>query len=108
MNPGKLNKRIQFVTKGEGTDSSGFPIDKEIVMRTVWGSIKGLRGREYYKANQVQAQDNKIVNCRYFKGLEKDWFIKYNDKLYNITSINNLNEANIEYEIHCDEVSSSG
>lgn len=107
MNPGRLNKRIQFVTTGEVEDDYGFPVESEVVMKSVWGSIKGLRGKEYYNANQVQAQDNKVVNCRYFKGLEKDWFIKYNDKLYNIKSINNINEANVEYEIHASEVSSS-
>ncbi len=101
------NKKIKFVYKGEGTDEHGFPIVGWFTFKEVWAGIRGLRGREFYNAAAVQAQDDKIFNCRYFPGLTPDMFIEYGDKKYNIKSINNLNERNVEYEIYCSEVSLS-
>ncbi|EJP6471361.1 phage head closure protein [Clostridium botulinum] len=108
MDPGKLNKRIKFVVEQNGTDEDGYPLPEEKIIRECRASVRGLRGREFYNAAAVQAQDDKIFNCRYFKGLTQDIQIKYNKKLYNIKSINDLNEKHVEYEIHASVVSSSG
>ncbi|MBY6758640.1 phage head closure protein [Clostridium botulinum] len=108
MDPGKLNKRIKFVVEQNGTDEDGYPLPGEKIIRECQASVRGLRGREFYNAAAVQAQDDKIFNCRYFKGLTPDMQIKYNDTLYNITSINDLNEKHVEYEIHAKEVKQSG
>ncbi|NFM47904.1 head-tail adaptor protein [Clostridium botulinum] len=108
MDPGKLNKRIKFVVEQNGTDEDGYPLPGEKTIRECWARVRGLRGREFYNAAAVQAQDDKIFNCRYFKGLTQDIQIKYNKKLYNIKSINDLNEKHVEYEIHASVVSSSG
>lgn len=98
------NKKIKFVYKGQTYDEDGFPIEGWKTFKTVWASIRGLRGREFYQANQVQAQDDKIFNCKYFEGLTPNMYIDYQEKYYNIKSINNLNERNVEYEIHASEV----
>lgn len=101
MEIGKLNKRIEFGTLGSGTDEDGFPVENVWkVFRGCWASIKGLRGREFYSASAVQAENDKVFNCRYFKGLTTDMQIKYNKSLYDITSINDLYEKHEEYEIH--------
>ncbi|RUT63747.1 head-tail adaptor protein [Clostridium botulinum] len=99
---------MKFVVIGDGTDDDGYPIKGEKTIRKCYASVRGLRGREFYNAAAVQAQDDKIFNCRYFKGLTPDMQIKYNDKLYNITSTNDLNEKHVEYEIHAKEVKASG
>ncbi|MBY6800121.1 head-tail adaptor protein [Clostridium botulinum] len=109
MDPGRLNKKIEFVIKGQdGTDDDGYPLPDEKVIRECYASVRGLRGREFYNAAAVQAQDEKVFNCRYFKGIDTSMQIKYNDKLYNIASINDLNEKHVEYEIHAKEVKQSG
>lgn len=108
MDISKMNKRIKFVVISDETDEDGYPLSAEKVIRECWCSIRGLRGREFYNAAQTQSQDDKVFNCRYFKGLNKSMQIKYRDSIYNIQSINDLNERHIEYEIHAREVSSSG
>lgn len=109
MDPGKLDKKIKFIIKGQGgTDEDGYPLPSEEIIRECWASVRGLKGREFYNAVAVQAQEDKIFNCRYFKGLTPDMQIKYNNTLYNITSINDLNEKHVEYEIHAKEVKKSG
>ncbi|APF26228.1 phage head-tail joining family protein [Clostridium sporogenes] len=108
MDPGKLNKRIKFVIFNDDTDDDGYPIKEEKTIRKCHASVRGLRGREFYNAAAVQAEEDKVFNCRYFKGLDTSMQIKYNDTLYNITSINDLNEKHVEYEIHAKEVKQSG
>lgn len=101
------NKRIKFVIK-HGKDKDGYPIKGENTIRECYASVRGLRGKEFYNAAAVQAQDDKVFNCKYFKGLTPNMQIKYNGVLYNITSINDLNERHEEYEIHAKEVKKSG
>ncbi|HDK7179748.1 TPA: phage head closure protein [Clostridium botulinum] len=109
MNISKLNKRIKFIIKDKsGTDDDGYPVSEEDLIRECWASVRGLRGREFYNAAAVQSEQDKIFNCRYFKGLDTSLQIKYNNKLYDITSINDLNERHVEYEIHAKEVKASG
>ncbi|EPY2274465.1 phage head closure protein [Clostridium sporogenes] len=102
------NKKIKFVVIGKRVDDDGYPTNGENLIHECYASVRGLRGREFYNAAAIQAQDDKIFNCRYFKGLTPDMQIKYNKKPYNITSINDLNEKHVEYEIHAKEVKQSG
>ncbi|MHB9949487.1 head-tail adaptor protein [Clostridium botulinum] len=108
MDPGKLDKRIKFIVEQNGTDEDGYPLPGEKTIKESYASVRGLRGREFYNAAAVQSEQDKIFNCRYFKGLDTSMQIKYNDTLYNITSINDLNEKHVEYEIHAKEVKQSG
>lgn len=101
------NKLVEFGTEGTGVDDDGYPVEGFTLFKKSWVSVRGLRGKEFYSASAVQSQDDKIFNCRYFEGLTQDMFIKFQGKLYNITSINNLNEKNVEYEIHAREITSS-
>ena len=102
------NKLVEFGSQHQGVDESGFPVDEWQPFKKSWVSVRGLRGKEFFEASAVQAQDTKIFNCTYFEGLTPDMFIKFNGKLYNIKSINNLYERNTEYEIYASEVSLSG
>ncbi|MET7041784.1 phage head closure protein [Clostridium botulinum] len=108
MNFAKLDKRIKFIVIGDGIDDDGYPIKEEKPIRDCWASVKGLKGRTFYAAAQTQSENNKIFKCRYFIGLTEDILIKYNKKLYDIKSINDIEEKHIEYEIHASVVSSSG
>ena len=102
-----LNKKIEFISKINTKDQDGYPIEKEISIRKCYANIRSLRGKEFYNAAMVHSEDDKVFRCRFFKGLEPKMFIKYNEKLYNIKSINDLNENHKEYEIYASEVSPS-
>lgn len=108
MQINKLDKRIKFIYKGQKKDSEGYPIPGDNVFKECWASVRGLRGREFYSAAAIQSETDKVFNCRYFKGLKPNIQIKYNNSIYNITSINDLNERHVEYEIHAKEVKISG
>ena len=94
------NKKIKFIKKEFITDDNGFETNSNIVIRECYTSIRGLRGKEFYEASSIQAQEDKVFNCNYFEGLNNDMYIEYQGIEYNIKSINNLYEENKEYEIH--------
>ena len=103
----KFNRRIHFIKIIKGKDEDGYPKDNEKLLKTVWASVRSLRGKEFFNAAKINSENLKVFNLKYFKGLETNMFIKYNEKLYNIKSINDLNENHKEYEIYASEVSSS-
>lgn len=98
------NKKIYFGTIVEDVDDDGFDVKKWKTIKPMWAQVKGLRGKEFYEAMAVQSENTKMFNCLYFKGLTEDIFIKYKDEIYNIDHIDNVNEANFEYEIRAKKV----
>ncbi|WP_205598717.1 phage head closure protein [Clostridium niameyense] len=91
-------------------DDYDIPTGKEEpnIFRECSASVRSLRGREFYAAAQTQNEDNKVFNCRYFKGLLPSMQIEYKDKIYDIISINDLYERHTEYEIRAKEVTVGG
>lgn len=102
------NKRIDIITNSKNaTDEDGFPIEGGKSIKTVFANVRSLRGKEFYQASQVQAQDDKVFYINYFPGLDTKAEIKYKNELYNIISIINIDEANKEYEIRARLIKSS-
>lgn len=103
------NKRVEIITNCENnTDEDGFPVEGGKSIKTVFANVRSLRGKEFYQASQVQAQDDKVFYINYFKGLDTKAEIKYKNELYNIISIVNIDETNREYEVRARLVKSSG
>ena len=98
------NKKVYFGTVVDGVDKDGFKIEEWKTIRPMWAQVKGLRGKEFYEAMTVQAENTKMFNCLYFEGLTEDIFIKYQDEIYNIDHIDNVNESNFEYDIRAKKV----
>lgn len=92
----RLNKRITIQTLSTTTDSEGYRKETWSDYRTVWAYCKPHSANEYYKANAINSKASIKFNIRYFKGLDTSMRIKYKDKFYNILSIENVDEANIE------------
>lgn len=102
------NKRIDIIVENENaTDEDGFPIEGGKSIKTVYANVRSLRGKEFYQASQVQAQDDKVFYINYIKDLDTKAEIKYKNELYNIISIINIDEANKEYEIRARLIKSS-
>lgn len=103
------NKRIKIIiTTENATDEDGYPIEDEKTIKVAYANVRSLRGKEFYQASQVQMQDDKIFYINYFQGLDTKTEIEYKNERYNIISINNIDEANREYEIRARLVKSSG
>lgn len=93
------DKKLGIYKNEIGTNENGYPIESQVLVREVWGKVRGIRGKEFYEAKQTQALDIKTFNFGYFEGLSAEHYILYKDEFYNIESVDNIDEANFEYEV---------
>lgn len=99
MFAGKLNKRITFQQKSATTDAYGGTIYTWADIATVWAKKRPLRGRELIAAQAAQSEATDMFYCRYRSDIDTADRISYNGKYYNITSIANVDENDVELEI---------
>lgn len=96
MDIGKLNKRITIQELSKITDDEGYVKEEWFDYKTVWAYCKPHSANEYYKANAVNSKASIKFNIRYCRGLDTSMRIKYNNKFYDILSVENVDEANRE------------
>lgn len=111
-NPAKYNKRVSFERyKKEQNDfghwEEGWVTDEEI--GGVWAQIRHIRGNEFIMAGAHNVKVTARINIRYRPDIlesESDLRINFNDRIFEIIYMNNLEEKNIEIEILANEVRS--
>lgn len=85
-------------------DTTGQPIETWEEASTRWGSIEPLTGREYWQAQQVNAEMTTKITIRYCSGLTTTQRLKYGTRVFDILSIQNIDEANKYMVLMCKEV----
>lgn len=103
LNIGKLNRRITFVRLGEGLDEMGQDCQVWEEHKTVWATVKALRGGEYYEAQRIRPELTHKITTRYHSGITPDMKIRFGGKLFEILSCDNVEEANYMLEIQAVE-----
>lgn len=89
MNPAKLNKRITLQKRASGEDESGYPTspDSYIDHISLYAARKPLRGREFFAAAAVQAENTVRFEIRYRPGITSDMRLICEGRTYNIDSV---------------------
>lgn len=103
INIGSLDKRITFVGRQKQKNEIG---QTELVqgdIKTVWARIEPARGREYYEAHKVKAENTYKITTRYHQNITPDMQIKYKERLFEIQTIINPYMQNEKLEIMCIE-----
>jgi SPP1 family predicted phage head-tail adaptor len=100
ISPGKLNKRIQIMELAQISDGGGGYEDALVPVKTVWAHIQPVSGREYWQAQQAQAQISHKVTIRYTNVVNRSHVLSFNGKNYDIQYIINVDEANRFLEIY--------
>jgi len=91
-----LHKKIKIQ---QATESRTDSVSVENTWSTIaepWASVEPVSGREYFAAQQVQAENTIKFRIRYQSGLDPKMRILYNDNVYDIKSIINASERNDE------------
>ncbi|MBM7598473.1 SPP1 family predicted phage head-tail adaptor [Virgibacillus halotolerans] len=107
INPAKYRNRISFQQEQDyQTDEGHWVTDLVDVadIGKVWAEIKSIRGNEFIIAGANAVDVSARITMRYNKHVTDDMKIKFGDRMYDITFINNLEERNIELEILASEV----
>jgi len=106
INAGKYNKKISIVEKQIVKDSDGFETYQEVAVLTTWSNVKTTRGMTLIANDSdfEKAYTNFAIRYPKTASITRDMLIKYNDRVYTIEYLNNINEENVELEIQAKEV----
>ncbi|MFR0018243.1 MAG: phage head closure protein [Clostridium paraputrificum] len=91
---GKLNKRISIGHIGSIVNPNGFPETKFLEDYKAWASISNLYGKEFYEAAAVQHEDDVKFIIRYNSNITYKNVIKYEEDIYTIVHIDNVEFSN--------------
>lgn len=108
MEIASLNKRITIQELKLSINENGFEIEEWIDYKRVWAGVSNLHGREYFDAAAIQMENTVKFTIRYLPGIDTSMRIVFQDKNYNITSIDNIKYGNRFMEIKAMEVDLSG
>lgn len=87
MNPGKLNRKIAILEADQTSDGAGGFEDIFKPIKTVWGNIKSVNGRERILARQAQAEISHKVTIRYTNAVNHSHVLSFSNSKYNIQYI---------------------
>lgn len=107
MNIGKLKHRVTVQRYMEYEDDHGISREDWIDFKTVWCSKNNLFGKEYWSAKEYNAENTVEFVIRYSacKDLSVNGYrLKQGDRLFNITSIDNILYRNEILKIKAIEV----
>lgn len=93
-----FKKRITVCEEVISIDEMGFEQSNLINYIDLWAYINNLKGSEFWEAKQVGYENTLEITVRYNPKLNKintkTFFIKYEDRLFNIVFIDNVKYEN--------------
>lgn len=99
MNIGNLRHRIEFQRVETTYDKEGFPIKDYVTFQKAWADVNDLYGKEYWSSKQSISENITTFNMRYYRNIDVDCFILFNNKRYEIIEIDNIKYLNKELKI---------
>lgn len=94
IDTGKFNQRIIFQKQEHFSDKIGNQSTDIHDFYCCWANVQSVSGREYWEAREQHEENTfsfKVRFCRKLAEINKtDYFIKYRNKIFDITDINNL------------------
>lgn len=101
MDRGELKHRITLEKLTDPkANENGFTIDTDafVPFKTIWASINNLFGKEFWAAKATNSENTVEFIVRYSKDIEninsKIYRIKWNERYFNITFIDNIKYQN--------------
>ena len=110
INAGKYNHKITIYRVRITRDAEGYPT-RTLLQPPVliaWAKVKTTRGMTIIRNDSDFEKAYTNFTIRYPKvEILRDCIIEYNDRLYSIEYINNIDEANVEIELQAKEITHS-
>ena len=106
INAGKYNRKIGIYRVTRTKDSQGFPIVTETLVLAPYASVKTTKGFTLIKNNTdfEKAFTNFTIRYPQTTAVDRDMIVKYRGKTYEIQYLNNVDEADVELEMQCKEI----
>ena len=105
MRAGLLRHRVTFQRQtGTTRDSFGAEIEVWTALRTQSCSIEPLRGREFFAAQEINAELTHLLTTRWFEDLRPKDRGLFGTRIFDFQSIINVEERNRELQIYAREL----
>lgn len=98
------DKKVTIKSLSTTQDDYGQPLNEYVDVVTCWASVEPLIGREYYAAEQVQAEAKIKVRTEFIPGIKENMVVFYGDRKFEIVSVINPKEQNRELLLMCKEL----
>lgn len=105
-NAGKYNRKIQIYATTIVKDSQGFQSKERTLVLSPYASVKTTKGMTIIRNNSdfEKALTNFTIRYPQTVVIDRDMEIDFHGKTYTIQYLNNVDEANVELEMQCKEV----
>lgn len=104
-NAGKYNKKINIYSVTVGKDSAGFMTKTRTLVLSPYAHVKTTRGMTLIRNNTDFEKAFTNFTIRFpHTSINRDMEIDFNGKTYTIQYLNNVDEANVELEMQCKEI----
>jgi len=100
LRAGRLRHQVVVQQPDPTVDTYGQPVRGWATVATVWAAVEPLNGREFFKAQEVQAETRVRMRLRYgseIASISQSWRVTFSGKVYNILSV--IQPAEIDREI---------
>ena len=104
-NAGNYNKLISIYEITTVKDNDGFNVKTETLVLTAYAKVKTTKGFTLIMNNSDYEKALTNFTIRYpVTPINYDMIVKFNNKVYSIEYLNNVDEANEELEMECKEI----
>lgn len=104
-NAGKYNRKIQIFETQVVKDAQGFQSTTTTLVLETWAAVKTTKGYTLIKNNTDFEKAYTNFTIRYpITPINRDMIVTFRGKTYTIEYLNNVDEANVELEMQCKEV----
>ena len=105
INAGKYNRKINIYQTTVVKDSAGFQTKTRTLILSPYAHVKTTRGFTLIKNNTDFEKAYTNFTIRFPQtSIDRDMEIEFKGKTYTIEYLNNVDEANVELEMQCKEV----
>lgn len=103
-NIGHLNRRVVLQDISRSPDGSGGAETAWVNIAELWAKIRSRHGNENLNADGLTSTATHTVTIRFFASLTPDMRFVLDQRIFEIISIANLNEAHFWHVCACREV----
>lgn len=104
MFAGRLRHRVTVEQVTEAVDSFNEPDETWTTRATRWGEVLPQDGREFFSAQQINAEITHLVRMRYLAGVTPKMRLRLGTRIIKILSVINVEERSRELLISGQEV----
>ena len=99
MRAGRLRHHIEFQVVTETPDGVGYLVPAWGLFAEADAAVEPLQGQELFSERQIHADVTHGIRARYLPGLTPRHRIKFGERIFDILSIRDVDERNIEIDI---------